>query len=467
MISHQKALLKLLLSVVGTFLLIGIMNYFLDTRGIFRTDFSKQVIEPNKHFIKMRYLIKNPDLHDSFLFGSSRVGAIDVNKIENGNWYNMTYSEGLPDEYYNDLLLLIENGVRIKHVMIGLDDFSYKVDPKKHYNELSRYPYTNNNLKFYLKYLFTIPDIIVVEPYLKNIRTDTLLKLPYNGSVDYSSKEKEIEENIEAHINNSKFSKPNHYEGNRIEETLNTIEKIIVLSKKENFDIKFFINPIHVTTYLDSSITKFDYFKNRLSLLTDFYDFSGFNSVTINNYYYYETSHYRPIVGDFILSSIYEKSYAPVPPDFGSYRNQNSVRKESTINGEIPYELINDSWKAKKDVVMTLDKNKIDLKSTGNDPYIESNTKLDLSNKSNRYFLKIEMHSNASDNGNYLQVFYKIDDQKYSEENSMKNNITSGLSTYYFALPNAKNLYLRIDPFVGFGESTIKSMEIFSIFIKK
>ena len=38
-------------------------------------------VEPNSNYIKMQYILHNPDKFDSFLFGSSRTGFIDVEKF--------------------------------------------------------------------------------------------------------------------------------------------------------------------------------------------------------------------------------------------------------------------------------------------------------------------------------------------------------------------------------------------------
>jgi hypothetical protein len=48
-----------------------------------------------------------------------------------------------------------------------------------------------------------------------------------------------------------------------------------------------------------------------------YYDFSGLNSITTNNYYYYETSHFRPVVGDMMLNIMFQTPEIEVPGDFG------------------------------------------------------------------------------------------------------------------------------------------------------
>lgn len=68
-----------------------------------------------------------------------------------------------------------------------------------------------------------------------------------------------------------------------------------------------FVNPIHLLTYRATNLDEFDEFKRKLADITSYYDFSGVNDITTNNYYYYETSHYRPMVGDMIIHRIFNE----------------------------------------------------------------------------------------------------------------------------------------------------------------
>ena len=80
--------------------------------------------------MKVRYLLENPTKYDAYCFGSSRVGNIDLTKIEDGHrYYNMTYSEGLPEEWLADVKIMLKHQVTIKRILVGCDDFSFRVDP--------------------------------------------------------------------------------------------------------------------------------------------------------------------------------------------------------------------------------------------------------------------------------------------------------------------------------------------------
>ena len=139
-----------------------------------------------------------------------------------------------------------------------------------------------------------------------------------------------IEENKEEHILSDKFSKPREsedptgYRGCFIDKVLMDIKKIVSLCRKESINCVFFINPIHKTVYLDTNFDDFITFKKGLSKETGYYDFSGINSITKNNYFYYETSHYREMVGEHIMDVIFNNGIDS-PMDFGKYIDHTNI----------------------------------------------------------------------------------------------------------------------------------------------
>jgi hypothetical protein len=314
---------------VATVLLVfaGIMslNAITEPYGLFRTDFNKQQIEPNQHFIKMRFILRNSEKYDSFLFGSSRVGKINLRNVPDGRYYNMTYSEGLPHEFLQDIKLMIKHGVKIRHLLIGLDDFSYKVDPAVHYEQKMRYPYTEQEWSYYGKTLFTLPTIQDLELFMfpKKDYFFTFYDIYGSGRPIIDNIEEAITNNTQRHISDPKFRKPTHYEGNRIAETLQDIRNIVALAKQNGIQLTVFINPIHIVTYLDANPEQFNQFKRELADITDFYDFSGINTITVNNLNYYETSHYRIGIGDLIVYRLFKD--ITTDPDFGVYVTRMSV----------------------------------------------------------------------------------------------------------------------------------------------
>ncbi len=316
--------------LVGTVVFI---NVSIDAYGLLRTDFSRQFQPPNMSFCKINYLMKNRNKYDSFIFGSSRVTNIDATKISSGRYYNMFYAGGLPGEHLEHIRYLLSNGIAIKNIIIGLDDFSYLIDPQQHLAELDYQPHPAVSGKslwtFYGEYFIKLNKLL---PQLKAfIRHNyTRRNSPEETRIVYDITgtgrglcldcDESIERDVDAHIHSGNFLEPTEYrfvQRNYIGPAVAAIREIVELSHMNHFNLIVFINPIHRTNYLNADLGLFAQFKKSLAEVTDYYDFSGLNPITTNNYYFYETSHYRPLVGDMMLNRMFGAPRVSLPSDFG------------------------------------------------------------------------------------------------------------------------------------------------------
>ncbi|MFA5275297.1 MAG: hypothetical protein WC417_00155 [Candidatus Omnitrophota bacterium] len=281
----------------------------------------------------MEFVIANKEKYDSFIFGASTVGVIDPSAIPFGRFYNMYYSVGAPLEFLNDLRILLKEGVKIKYLMIGLDDFSYKIDPKGHLSELMRHPYEDSKLKralFLLKYLFS-PVSAQREAYLKaffgNGKTGFIYNISSKGDTIWQERDKLIKAD-KNYFQGEYFSQPfNYNDTGRIDKTLVELKAIVDIAKANNIKLVIFINPIHYLRYVNIDLDRFSDFKRGLAQITDYYDFSGLNSVVKDNHYFYETSHYRPMLGDTIISKILNVNISQAVSDFGVFITKDNVEE--------------------------------------------------------------------------------------------------------------------------------------------
>ncbi len=323
----SKTVLWSIIVLVGAVVSI---NIAVDAYGILRSDFSRQFQVPNMNYIKIKYLLNNKMKFDSFVFGSSRVESIDVKKIQGGAYYNMIYPLGLPAEHLDNIKFLLKNGVTIRNVMIGIDEFSYVIDPAPRRSDLLAQPHPAVSGKkpdvFYAEYFVklkrTLSQLVSYVSHNYTRRNSREAKMYVydiydSGRIFCPIAEEDIERNVEAHVRNNGFLKPYHTQGDNVAATLEVLKELVALAKENNIRLTIFINPIHKTTYLDTNLKQLAFFKKALALITDFYDFSGLNSVTTNNYYYYETLHYRPLVGDMMLKFMFSPNKTDVPSDFG------------------------------------------------------------------------------------------------------------------------------------------------------
>ena len=310
-----------LLGLTGICLcLVAGYNYWNDTSGLYNQDFSVPRQEPDQHFVKVRYLLQNPSKYDAYCFGSSRVGNIDLTKIDDGHsYYNMTYSEGLPEEWLADVKIMLKHHVTIKRIMVGCDDFSFRVDPKVHESQSLRVPYKEDNFRTYVSFLLKVPSRPV-----RSSDKNSIFDIYGSGRPLHDFVDVEIEKNPEKHLEEMAANPPTHYAGNYIEQTLDALRELKQICDANGIEFIVFINPINHKTYMDTNMKEFNEFKTGLADITDYYDFSGLNDITTNDYYYYETSHYRPLVGDMIVHRLLDEP-KNLDTDFGRYVTKASV----------------------------------------------------------------------------------------------------------------------------------------------
>ncbi len=337
-ISHRKWFVEVLVLLTVSVALIVVVNCVVDPYGILRSDFNLQFELPNYSYVKTKYLLSGKGRFDSLLFGSSRVNFIDTAKVPGGAYYNYWYPEGVPAEHLAYVKLLLERGMKIRNIAVGLDDFSYMVDPEVHRNNLQRQPHPlvsgKSRLVFYREYF------LHGSKFVRNLKKFVLHAFLKRGSVRDAKGsfdvyetgrmylplwEERIERDPVGHVKEEFFSEPKHYEGDRIEATLRDIRELANVAGRNGIRLTMFINPIHRTTYLDTNLSQLFTFKKRLAQITDYYDFSGLNPVTTNNYYYYETSHYRPMIGDMMMKRMFGYPPVAVIPGFGTLVTRENI----------------------------------------------------------------------------------------------------------------------------------------------
>jgi len=328
---YRKWLFSALGILLGSVGLVGLTNYILDPYGLLRKDFSYQFVEPNKNFIKIRFITQNPDRYDAFLFGSSRVNSIDVRRIQGYKCYNVHYSGGLPRDHLDNIRYLLKKRVKIRLILIGLDDFSFREDPDARLRQPLRYPYppvlNQHPFPYYLRTFFSFQDWEIMQEVWRGYRKKlfkkggenaTCYELFDTGQMFFDQVDRQIEDNPEKHRNDPKFLQRVVRSGNHLQAAIADLKEIVRLAQAHRVRLVLFINPGHKNVFLDSG-EDFDQFKRALSHLSGFYDFSGLNSVTTDNYNYYETSHFRRNVGDLVIARIFNDRSINVPEDFGQW----------------------------------------------------------------------------------------------------------------------------------------------------
>ena len=286
-------------------------NTYEDPYGVIRGDMATQILEPNQHYLKMKHCIEHPKKYNAFLFGSSRVGKINVETIpDTNNWYNMSYSMATPYETLKDLEILLKNKIEIKQILIGLDNITYQEFPELHLSSYMKKPY-RNKFNPYWEYFFITPscDYNSARNEMENSKfyTKGAYEMIYeSGNFLPNKKDEFIEKNKATHSESPVFDAfYDHKVEQRITEAIEEIKQIKNFCNTNKIEVVFFINPMYINTYLEAVSNDFLIFLKNLADSTEYYDFSGLNKISKDPVNYYEKSHYRPFIGDTIVSRIF------------------------------------------------------------------------------------------------------------------------------------------------------------------
>ncbi len=312
------------ISLVGglTLLLISpalFFNYIVDPYGVFHETPWFHAVVPNERFVKMRYLVHHPLLYDSLVFGSSRVNTLDTSHLHGGTWYNLWANSATPEEYLQDIRFLLAHGMTMRNLLIGLDASSYILSGEDHQHELPSimYPKDGHWLNVYATYLFTVPDYGVVKEAFYP-RERIVYDYQHTGRALFVEREQALISNPAEHVATFKLpmAGPAPVDVNeRIRRTIQAMADIRKIADERHIHLTVFVNPVHESLFHTTLFSPYRSFLKQLVGITDYVDFSGVNSITSDKGRYYEYSHYRPIVGDRIIASLF--GTGATTPGFG------------------------------------------------------------------------------------------------------------------------------------------------------
>lgn len=306
----KRFLLKVSVFLIYALLWHTVFPILLDPFNVFHTDnLRANGIWPNGHYAKMKYILSHPDRFNSFLFGSSRAGAVHTDRIKGRKCYDMNYSLGMPGQYLTNIKTFLANNVHPQTIYIALDYSSICTEEDythRHViNDQIRCPYDyiqSHRLHFIRMYLDPATALQSIATMINArlgrseiINPEVFYKwgweIPYDRPVRINWNNKnDVVPAIE----------PRHHEG--VKYSLDIMREIAEICRSNNIELVIFTNPLHYVTYLpairDKSYTEF---LEGLAEISDFWNFSSLNDITLSNDNYIETSHYKAKIGDLIV----------------------------------------------------------------------------------------------------------------------------------------------------------------------
>lgn len=329
----KKFIARFIAFTVIMALIFAPVNMIIDPYNIFHYNGPvDNGVEPNKNFIKTKYVLANPDKFDSFLFGSSRAGFMDIeylNELTGDKWYDMASSEATPAEHVNTLNAFIRNGLVPKNVFVMVDDISCFVDPKLHENMLYRVPYPKDDivsrLEFYAKYCDLITTYESLQVINDHVADDSeFLTRYYNTGTESLKKDSYFDPTL-----------PQFQEGYwadyyayRVDDALTEMQSLVDLCKNNGINLTIVTNPLYFLTYERAVENGYLDYLYGLANITDYYNFSSLSDITLEYTNYYETSHFTPKVGRLMIETACGKGNAELSRQgFGYHVTESNIEE--------------------------------------------------------------------------------------------------------------------------------------------
>ncbi|MFN3998540.1 hypothetical protein [Algoriphagus sp.] len=322
--------------LVGTlpFIVLIIGYIILDPfRVVWKYDnYSNLHIIPNRDYVTTEMYLKNRKNEDynSFIFGSSRTLAFNPD-----SWKKYIGHEARPFIFdasgetifgiYKKIVFLDNLNSKLENVLIVVcPDLTFQTTVNSPGHLFIKHPSTSGEswITFHLTFLKSYFNTYFLRAYYeytftKNIRPfmfdyiefRNIYFHPITNSMTIEDKELEINLNPEKYYDEregvfwkrpEKQQEYDEFIGVTQEKMLKEIYRIL---NSKNSEYKIIISPL----YEQKEINEKDLYKLEEIFGKDkIFNFSGINDITLKSINYYESSHYRPSVGDSIINYIYQ-----------------------------------------------------------------------------------------------------------------------------------------------------------------
>lgn len=286
------------------FSVTGIYNYTLDPYGILETRKEFVGIRPNEHSLKVHHVLQNTNKFNSFLFSNSKGGALHFNQLNNESniWYNMTYSLGTPEEFYNDMILFVKNNVELKNIVVGLDEGVIYERASSHKNQASRKFVSMEDQSMNWEYLFlpiSLKKFLRIDLDKKHIVHNVYKNGNYMAKNAYAD---------DCDLFESLVLVPSPIEDVKplldFSSQIKALRKIQDFCHERNINLTFLVHPTSLENHLKSTEKRFQFVQLLTALEKDeIVLFKPFEKSLIqnNSCHWLDRHHYTKKVGDSIL----------------------------------------------------------------------------------------------------------------------------------------------------------------------
>lgn len=337
--TEKKYLNNLRTAIVVITLLIPIVNLLIDPTEVFATGALPHSFQINDRFRKVDHLLDHRNKYSGFLLGSSRMGYTDPSPfnslLEDKETYNLNLSSANAWDYLSTTEFLLSEGFEIDFLIVQLD-------VTRHFGDRQRYQHhpkfdKSSQVRFFANNLLSLQyKSILGKLWFNIIGRDSARMNWLTGERSRPWEDYRIRRDHALYLKSEESFSPNRTLRptgldadfkEATDKTVVSVRDLVSLGERNGIATTFLLTP-HNQHYLDDfSWEEFQYLLTQLSKVTEFWCFSGYNSITTDDHNYYESSHYRPFIGDLTTQIVLEEGMKNGVEDFGIYVTPENLRE--------------------------------------------------------------------------------------------------------------------------------------------
>lgn len=306
----------------------------------------------NERLWKPQYFDENRSNYDSLYLGSSTASQVYPWKISevlpDTSFYNFGLSGGNLYDYEVVLSHFAGKGLAAKRIVVQIDltaIWMYGIKPQ-YYKRYGPQITGENEVAYYAAYLFRFHQRGTITKIRHRIFGES--PLPHNsydratGVFYFPHRDNLIAQDHSAFMAAYDLSENRldrvGYGMEALDDSLGALQEIVSMAEASRSELMLIVSPPNYNLMNSHSLSDYVALLRGIARLHPFWDFSGYNSITMNSRLFYDRDHFRPEIGDMIIARVFDGDTSSVPGDFGQLVNASNIEERvSRVRSEFEW----------------------------------------------------------------------------------------------------------------------------------
>ncbi|RJE90228.1 polysaccharide deacetylase family protein [Paenibacillus sp. 1011MAR3C5] len=310
----------------------------------------------NPRVAKIGYLDQYHERYNSYIIGGSKSSSISpelLNKYygDDAKFYSMLMYGGDFHDYEKTLYYLMDE-YKPKNIVVhmSLQEISHFNEKATDFKQsLHAKVSGESKFSFYLDYLKLNPSYgySKLEGYAKRAVDSFEYSqfIPETGVYNKVKRDAEKVDDLEAYMqaNKSAFAPFGKLEASALDKNVEALSRMKAYVESHGATFRLITGATSEQELLSYDMEELKTYWTKLADVTDFWDFSGYTTISGDPRYFYDTMHYRNTLGSMMLGYIFQDDSVYVPSEFGHYTTKDNVAEHAAAVFERPEALSKDA----------------------------------------------------------------------------------------------------------------------------